>query len=159
MDLYNAIINNGGKILQDGRAIRDFFSKDGLFIIKQSADKLGNYTIDTFNRSNEIVSSTTKKMAKNGSYSVNTKNYIKNIAQSFNVLKLGESKTGFMSALFKSPINKKAKTGEFMHVVDNAVQVKGEVVHFPFNNSISPQDNKLALKTGIFNKNFGPIKL
>jgi len=99
-----------------------------------------------------------KNVRPDGSSLSKVYNYMTGKTQTFAVQKLEEN-NGFMSVLFKNFQNP-VKEGEFIHCLSGKVQQRGPVSFHPVSKKVVPKnftDNKLYLKTNIFNSKFGPI--
>lgn len=158
MDLYTTILQKGGTLLQDGSAWRDLVSKDGQKLIRQFAKQNGEVAVDVFERNSGNLVSCVRRTVKPDNSFISKVYDASGLKQLFALQKLGEKDNGtFMSALFKRGAS--IKNGEFIHAVNKKVEARGGVTHMPFNNSLMPKNNSLAMRTNIFNQKFGKIDL
>ena len=155
MDLYSTIINQGGKLLQDGSAWRDIVSKDGSKIIRQIAQKNGTSAIDVFQKNGQVFFSYRKEIRPDGkSYLTKAFHYIKQNGQIQSVLKLDQDGS-FMQTLFKTNNKGQIKPlGKFMSKAQDQIR-KTDVTFFPPVGKVNPNDSKLKLFVDTFNKMFG----
>ena len=162
MDFYTAILNKGGKIIQDGSAWRDILSEDGTKIIRQIAQKNGGCAIDVFQKTDEknipLIYSFRKIIKPDGkSYFTKSFNYKELKGQIQSVLKL-EKEGSFMQTLIKTnqagQIN---PSGDFFSKAENQIK-KGKVTFFPIGNKINPNNPAISVFTNTFNKLFGKLE-
>ncbi|MBR2068897.1 MAG: hypothetical protein IJ877_03960 [Candidatus Gastranaerophilales bacterium] len=160
MDLYNAILNKGGQILQDGSAWVDFISKDGTKIIRQIAQKNGTSSIDIFEKATAQPIQAYRKVMKpkEGAYTTKVYNYIKQAGKIFSIQKLQTPQSFMMTKFDTGSTGKIVPKGEFFSSAQGQVK-KGAVTYFPVGvNNINTSDSKIKLPVTTFNKMFGAVE-
>ena len=159
MDLYNTVLDNGGKIIDNKCAFREFTSKDGTKLIKQMVSKKGYCAIDVFEKEGEeriSVYRKTMKYPNNNCFSAKFYNYKTESGNIFSFLPL--KKNGeFVAALFKTGKDGASEwEGEFITYIRGHL-TKDKVTRHPVGKLICEKKGMEDLIAN-FNRFFGTVE-
>ena len=157
MDLYNIILRNGGQILDNKCAFREFTSKDGTKLIRQMVSKKGFCAIDVFEKETEDRISIYRKTIKYPNSNYFSAKYYNYKTESGNIFSFAPSKKkDFLAAIFKT--NKAGECdweGEFLTYTRGQLE-REKVTRHPVGKLICDKKG-MEDRISNFNRQFGPV--